>query len=98
MFENLKHITNRFVIAIIVFLIWIIFIDDNSLIYLHGLDKDVDKLEQQKDFYQKGIEQQKQELKDLQDDKKLQKYAREKLLMKKEGEDIYIIEEEPNQK
>ncbi len=94
MFENLKHITNRFIIAVIIFLIWIIFIDDNSLIYLHGLDKDINELEQKKEFYQKGIKQQKKELKDLKNDQKLQKYAREKLLMKKEGEDIYIIEDE----
>jgi len=88
-----KYITNRFVIAIIIFVIWIIFIDDNSLIYLHGLDKEIDELETKKAYYEKEIKNQKQELKDLNDPEKLQKYAREKLLMKKEGEDIYIIEE-----
>ncbi len=90
---NYKHISNKFVIALIVFVVWVIFIDSNSLIFLKSLDKDIDELQEKKEFYQKGIKQQKQDLKDLSNDQKLQKYAREKLLMKKEGEDIYIIEE-----
>ena len=93
MLDKLKHINNRFIIAILIFIVWIVFIDDNSLIYLHGLNKEINDLEQKKDFYQEGIRQEKQELKDLENPKKLQKYAREKLLMKKDGEDIYIVEE-----
>jgi len=89
---NYKHISNKFTIALIVFVIWVIFIDANSLFFLNGLDNTIDELQQKKAFYQKGIKQQKQDLKDLQNDQKLQKYAREKLLMKKKGEDIYIIE------
>jgi len=88
----LKYLTNRFVIAFIIFVIWISFIDDNSLLYLNKFNKEIDKLEKQKTFYKEGILKQKQSLKDLNNDEKLQKYAREKLLMKKEDEDIYIIE------
>ncbi len=90
--HQFKYLTNRFVIAIIIFVVWIAFIDDNSLLYLKGLDKQIEDLQTKKAFYQEGIKQQKQTLKDLNDDKKLQKYAREELLMKKEGEDIYLIE------
>ena len=92
MYQKIKPYTNRFAIAILVFIVWIVFIDDNSLVYLHGLNKDISDLEQKKAFYEEGIQQQKQDLKDLNNPQKLQKYAREKLLMKKEGEDIYIIE------
>jgi cell division protein FtsB len=101
MFEQLKKykfITNRYFIAFVVFLLWVVFIDDNSLLYLRGLNKDIDKLEQKKAFYQKEIKHLKQDLKDLNDDDKLQKYAREELLMKKEGEDIYIIETDKKNK
>ena len=91
---NHKHISNKFIIAFIVFVIWVIFIDSNSLIFLKDLDKDINELQEKKAFYKKGIKQQKQDLKDLSNDNKLQKYAREKLLMKKENEDIYIIEKE----
>ncbi len=92
-----KYITNRFVIALIVFVIWMAFIDDNSWLYLRNLNRQIETLENKKEFYQEGIKNQKQELKDLKNDEKLKKYAREKLLMKKKGEDIYIIESKNKQ-
>jgi len=91
-YNNLKHITNRFSIAIIVFIIWVIFIDSNSYFFLQKLDNTIHELKDKKAFYEEGIKHEKQEFKDLSNDKKLQKYARENLLMKKDGEDIYIIE------
>ncbi len=90
--NQFKFLTNRFILAIIIFLVWIIFIDDNSLLYLRDLDRQIQQLEDKKNFYKEGIKKQKQTLKDLNDDRQLQKYAREKLLLKKEGEDIYLIE------
>ncbi len=89
-----KYLTNRFVIALIVFVAWMSFIDDNSLLYQHRLNNQIKQLEDKKAFYTEAIKQQKQTLKDLNNDEKLKKYAREKLLMKKKGEDIYIIETE----
>jgi len=94
--SQLKFLTNRFVIAIIIFLVWIAFIDDNSLLYLGKLNKKINELQTKKAYYQKEITVQKQTLNDLNDDEKLQKYAREKLLMKKEGETIYLIDEPDN--
>ena len=92
--QYLKYLTNRFVIAIIVFVAWVSFFDDNSLLYQHSLNKQINALEEKKAFYTEAIKEQKQILKDLDNDKKLKKYAREKLLMKQPGEDIYIIETE----
>jgi len=94
MYFKTKYLRNKFVIAFVLFLIWIVFIDQNSFRYLHKLDKKVTELKTKKSYYQAQIKQEKQDLKDLSNDKKLQKYAREKLLMKKEGEDIYIIEKQ----
>jgi len=94
--SQFKFLTNRFVIAIIIFLVWVTFIDDNSLLYLGKLDKKIDELQTKRAYYQKEIKVQKQTLKDLNNDEKLQKYAREKLLMKKEGETIYLIDEPDN--
>ncbi len=94
--EYLKYLTNRYVVAIIVFVAWISFFDDNSLLYQHGLNKQIKDLKNKKAFYSEAIKKQKQMLKDLDDDKKLEKYAREKLLMKQPGEDVYIIDNEKN--
>ncbi len=90
-FLSLKYV-NKFTIALFVFVLWVLFIDNNSWLFHKKLDKEIKKYEDRKAFYQKEIKKQKQELKDLQDEKKLEKYAREKLLMKKKGEDLYIIE------
>ncbi len=87
-----KKYINKFSIAIAFFVLWILFIDVNSLFFQRGLNKEIKKLEDKKKFYKKEIEKKKQELKDLQDEKKLEKYGREKLLLKKKDEDIYLID------
>lgn len=52
----------------------------------------VNKLEEEKDFYIKETEQVKTDLEELTTDKeKLEKFAREKYLMKKDNEDVYVI-------
>ena len=87
-----KKYINKFSIAIAFFVLWILFIDVNSLFFQQGLNKEIKKLEEKKAFYQKEIQKKKQELKDLKDEKKLEKYGREKLLLKKKDEDIYLID------
>ncbi len=87
-----KKYINKFSIAIAFFLLWIFFIDVNSLFFQQGLNKEIKKLEEKKSFYQKEIQKKKQELKDLKDEKNLEKYGREKLLLKKKDEDIYLID------
>jgi cell division protein FtsB len=88
---SLKYV-NKFTVAIAIFVFWVLFIDNNSWLFHRKLDKEIQKYEERKKFYKEEIIKQKQELKDLKDEKKLEKYAREKLLMKKKGEDLYIIE------
>ena len=52
----------------------------------------VDELIQQKEFYISEIESDSTELSDLKNDPKQQeKFAREKFLMKKDNEDVFII-------
>lgn len=74
------------------FLIWMLFFDSNSWLVHRELNKKVYKLETQKDFYSEGIKKDKEELLTIKTDTGLEEYAREKLFMKKEGEEIFIIE------
>ena len=83
---------NKFSIAIAIFVIWITFIDNNSLFFQRKLDKEIKKIKKQVEFYKKEIEKEKKELKDLQNEQKLEKYARENLMLKKDNEDIFIID------
>ena len=74
------------------FIIWMLFFDSNSWLVHRELNKKVYKLETQKDFYSEGIKKDKEELLTIKTDTGLEEYAREKLFMKKEGEEIFIIE------
>tara|TARA_B100001146_G_scaffold192335_1_gene178220 strand:+ start:807 stop:1106 length:300 start_codon:yes stop_codon:yes gene_type:complete len=83
---------NIYFIIIMLFLIWMLFFDSNSWLVHRELNKKVYKLETQKDFYSEGIKKDKEELLKIKTDTGLEEYAREKLFMKKEGEEIFIIE------
>lgn len=96
--RNLKNkkavriITNVFVLILIPFLIWMFFIDDNSYLVHRKLDHEINDLESTISFYKKKIAEDKATIKELQDSLQLERFAREKYLMKKDNEDIYLIE------
>ncbi|MCK8481432.1 FtsB family cell division protein [Psychroserpens algicola] len=90
----LKYLKNIFVIVFIVFAIWMLFIDSNSLLIHRELNQDIEDLENEKDYYKKEIEKDKKAIKELSTDEGVEKLAREKYYMKKDNEDIYIIEYE----
>lgn len=87
-----KFITNRYIIILIGFSIWMLFFDENSYLVHKEFNSEVDKLETAIKFYQKKIKEDKKTIKNLQDSLQLERFAREKYLMKKENEDIYLIE------
>lgn len=87
-----KIITNIFVLILIPFLIWMFFFDENSYIVHNKFDKEINDLESTISFYKKKIAEDKATIKKLEDSLQLERFAREKYLMKKENEDIYLIE------
>ncbi len=86
-------ITNKYFLAIIFLLIWVLFFDETDYLSQRNRLADLQKLVQKKEYYKKEIETAKQELSDIQNNNDaLEKFAREKYLMKKDGEDVFIIE------
>ena len=83
---------NIYFIIILLFFVWMLFFDSNSWLIHRELDNKIIKLEKQKEFYNKAIELDKEELSKIKTDSGLEEYAREKLYMKKEDEEIFIIE------
>jgi cell division protein FtsB len=77
---------------LIPFIIWMLFFDENSYVTHNKFDKEIEELESTILFYKDKIGQDKEPIKKLQDSLELERFAREKYLMKKENEDIYIIE------
>ena len=88
----LKLIKSTYGIIIILFIIWMIFFDSNSLIIHNELNNDINELDNQKSYYEKEITKDNIELQLIQSDSGLEKYAREKLFMKKDNEEIFLIE------
>jgi cell division protein FtsB len=75
-----------------------LFIDSNSLLIHRELNEDVTDLEDEKAYYRNEIEKDKKAIKELSTEDGIEKMAREKYYMKKENEDIYIIEYEDSLK
>lgn len=91
----LKYAKNNYILGASFFLFWMIFIDSNNLVNQFQLSRKLNQLEDQKEYYQERkeiITKEREEL--LSNPELLEKFAREKYLMKKKTEDIYVIVKE----
>ncbi len=83
---------NKYILTIIIFLIWIVLLDSNNLISRRKEMKNLRKLRADKEYYVQRIEEDKRKLHELKtDDRNLEKFAREQYRMKKADEDLYIV-------
>jgi cell division protein DivIC len=87
-----KFLSNKYIWVSLFFIIWMVFLDNYSYFDHRFLDKQINELEDNADYYQTEIEKDEQSIKQLKNLEQIEKYAREKYFMKKENEDIYIIE------
>ncbi len=94
----MKWYKNIYIIILIIFGVWMIFFDTNSLLSHYDVNQDKNKLEDDKEYYKNEIAKDKKAIKKLSDEDGLETFAREKYYMKKENEDIYIIEYEDSLK
>ncbi len=87
-----KILTNKYVIIVCVFAVWMLFLDGNSYMTHREYNKEVEELETWIEFHEKKITEDKKTIQSLEDSVAIERYAREQYLMKKKNEDIYIIE------
>lgn len=95
--DNIKHILpflrNKFIITIVVFFVWMMFFDQYNLVSRINNNRKIAELEHQKELYLAEIQRSTRLLKELQgDNESLEKFAREQYLMKKDNEDVFIVE------
>jgi cell division protein DivIC len=87
-----KTLTNKYLVAFMVFSVWMIFIDENNLFFLR---KNVNRLKEyrvEKAYFQEKIRKDSLQLQEMKANaKNLEKFAREEFLMKKKDEDIFLI-------
>jgi cell division protein FtsB len=86
---------NKFFLVAVVFIVWMLFFDKNDLYSQYEQRQQLSKLEQERDFYTKETAQVSKDLDELTSNPaKLEKFAREKYLMKKANEDVFVIVKE----
>ena len=79
-------------LILFLFIIWMLFRDQNSYLSQRSLNKEIEKLEQAKEFYKEQIKINRADIDKLSKQDYTKKYAREKFNYKKENEDLYIID------
>ena len=83
---------NKYLLTLIIFLVWLLLLDSNNLIARYNDMKELHKLKTDREYYIKRIEFDRQKLHELKtDNHNLEKFAREQYHMKKYDEDLYII-------
>ena len=85
-------VSNLYILISVVFFIWIFFIDSNSMLVNIKLNKEINELKERKEILENQIEMDQKIISNLQNTDSLEKYAREQLYMKKDNEEIFIIE------
>lgn len=85
---------NKYAITMVIFIVWLSFFDQNNFLVQYDYKKELRTLEEDKTFYLEEIKKTKKELNELTTNPvTLEKFAREKYLMKKDNEEIFIFEE-----
>ncbi|AJA69092.1 septum formation initiator family protein [Myroides odoratimimus] len=93
--KNYKYVSllkNPFFLVGLLFVIWIIFFDSSSLLEQRVIDQEINKLEDNKKYFENEIAKDRQAIKGLKSGDATEKYARENYYMKRENEDVFIIE------
>ena len=94
-----KIISNKYIIATSAFVLMMLFFDDNNFFVQLDRKRQLNDLLKSKAFYEAEIANTQKTLKDLQSSPaSVEKFARENFLMKRDNEDIFVVEAPSNKK
>jgi cell division protein DivIC len=89
----LPYLKNKYLLSLLVFFIWLLFFDQNNLVDRYISHRHIRQLEKDKIYFRERIKEDSMRMNQLKtDNENLEKFAREQYLMKRENEDIFIIE------
>jgi len=89
----------KYILVLIIFLVFIIFLDNNNLIKLRKYRKELNTAKEQNEFYKQKIKEDSLEIQKLKRDKEqLELYARKTYFFKKDNETIFLIVKDTTQK
>lgn len=88
----LLKLKNKYLLSVVLILVWLVFFDKNDVFTQYELIQKCHKLNAEREYYLREISNNKSELEDLKEDSKtLETFAREKYLMKKENEELFVF-------
>jgi hypothetical protein len=88
----IKLIKNKYFLTIIALIVWLFFFDKNDFFTQNETVQKLNKLKKDQAYYISEIEKNKVDLQELKTNKEsLEIFAREKYLMKKDNEDVFVF-------
>jgi len=94
--KNLKSLIGKsyfkYLLILLAFIVWMTFLDTNSLLIHAELNREIKKLKNKRNALSEEILKDKSLIKKLDNVDSLEHFAREEYNLKKENEDIFIIE------
>ncbi|MPL94462.1 hypothetical protein SDC9_40616 [bioreactor metagenome] len=85
-------IKNKYFITTSAFVVWLVFFDQNNLIQQQSLRRELHEVKKERQFYLDEIHHDTQKYLEVVSNKeRLEKFAREKYLMKRDNEDVFLI-------
>ena len=94
MIKKLKYLKNKYILTLVVFSIYVLFLDDVDVFTIIRQEIKLNKLQEEKEEVLTKYEKTKSTLDQLDNLESLEKYAREEKMFKKDDEDIFVIVEE----
>jgi cell division protein FtsB len=90
----MPYLANRYFIVSLGFVVWMLFFDQRDFFQQRERAAELKKVEAAKKYYQDEIEKTKKQLNNLQNNPaSVEKYARERYLLRREGEEVYLFED-----
>jgi cell division protein DivIC len=88
-------ISNKYLVTISAFVVWMLFFDTRDMLTQRERSRELEKLKESKAYFTSEIEKETKALQELKSDPAaIEKLAREKYFMKKDNEDLFIIQNE----
>ena len=85
---------NRYFLVLLGFVVWMLFFDQRDFFLQRERKAALEKLEAAKKYYQDEIADTKKQLENIQSNPAaVEKYARERYLLRREGEEVYLFED-----
>lgn len=88
----LNFLKNKYLLTVIALVVWLFYFDKNDVFTQFELIDKCNKLKAERDYYIAEILHNKKEIEDLENNtKSLETLAREKYLMKKDNEEVFVF-------